>query len=228
MKYYPAFLQLAGQPCVVIGGGTVAEQKVRSLLSAGAKVTVVSPSLTPSLAQDAAAGHITHVARTYEQGDLQGYRIAIAATSDAAAHQEIAAEAAATGVLLNVVDQPLLCDFIVPALIERGDLLIAASTSGKSPALARRIRQQLEGQFGPEYAQALVILGRLREFLRERALPEPERRRILGALVDSELLHRLQQGQTQEVDRLLAQAAGTSVSLAALGVDLTQPPPCTV
>src|SRR6185295_7397304 len=131
---------------------------------------------------------------SYRQGDIQGYRIAIAATADDTAQQEIAAEANAAGVLLNVVDQPDLCDFIVPSLMERGDLLIATSTSGKSPAMARRIRQELEGHFGPEYAQALLLLGRLREYLSRRSLPPAERTRILNALVDSPLLNHLQQG----------------------------------
>ncbi len=221
MKYYPAFLRIAGRRCLVVGGGDVAGQKVSSLLNAGARVTVISPQLSAGLDRDAAAGRIEHLPRTYRQGDIQGYLIVIAATSDAAVQRQVAAEAAtAPGVLVNVVDRPELCDFIVPALMERGDLVIATSTSGKSPALARRIRQELEAHFGPEYSQALELLGRLRDHLARRSLSTSERRRILSSLVDSPLLDHLQHGESGQVDRLLAETVGDEVSLSQLGVDL--------
>ncbi len=221
MKYYPAFLRIAAQRCLVIGGGRVAEQKVASLLNAGGRVTVISPQLTAGLDGLAADGRIEHVARAYRPGDIHGYFIVIAATTDAAVQRQVAAEAAAaTGVLLNVVDRPELCDFIVPSIMERGDLMIATSTSGKSPALARRIRQDLEARFGPEYAQALVLLGRLRDYLAHSSLSVSERKRILTSLVESPLLDHLQHGESGQVDRLLAETLGNGVSLSQLGVDL--------
>src|SRR5664279_4839267 len=151
MKYYPIFLRVAGRDCLVIGGGKVATQKVESLLNASAAVTVISPELTPEISALAAAQRVVHHRRPYRSGDLQGVFLAYAATSDPTVQTQIARDAETAGVLLNVVDVPQLCSFIVPAVIQRGDLLIATSTSGTSPALARRIRRDLEHSFGPEY-----------------------------------------------------------------------------
>jgi len=221
MKYYPIFLRVAGRPCLVVGGGTVAEHKVDALLRAGARVTVISPELTSKLASRAADGSITYHRRRYVAGDLHGAALAYAATDDAALHRQMADDAAAAGVLLNVVDHPGLCDFIAPAVMQRGDLLIATSTSGASPAMAKRIRRNLEQTFGPEYADALQILACLRRRLAERALSFAERQRILGALVDSSLVEYLRDGRTDEVDRLLAATVGDGVSLASLGMERT-------
>jgi precorrin-2 dehydrogenase/sirohydrochlorin ferrochelatase len=222
MKYYPIFLRVAGRACLVIGGGKVAVQKVESLLEAGAAVTVISPELTPELATLAATGGVTHHQRGYHDGDLLGFFLAYAATNDPTVHTRIAGDAEAAGVLLNVVDAPQLCTFIVPAIVQRGDLVIATSTSGTSPALAKRIRRNLEDSFGPEYALALRLLGRLREELAERALPAAERQRIFGALVDSPLIDYLRGGRRAEVNRLLATTVGGAVSLETLGVELTE------
>src|SRR5690349_5541725 len=117
MKYYPIFLRVAGRPCLVIGGGTVAAQKVESLLNAGAAVTVVSPELNPKLAELAATRRVMHRPRPYCSGDLHGVVLAYAATNDAEVHVQIARDAAAAGVLLNVVDRPQLCTFIVPSIM---------------------------------------------------------------------------------------------------------------
>jgi len=220
MKYYPIFLRVAGRACVVIGGGTVAARKVESLLDADATVTVISPELTPELNAMAATGQVAHHRRLYQDGDLRGFFLGYAATNDAAAHRRIAREAETTGVLLNVVDAPELCSFIVPSVMQRGDLVIATSTSGTSPALARRIRHDLEASFGPEYDVALRLLGRLRESLRARCVPATERQRIFGTLVDSALLDYLRRGQHTAIDDLLAATVGAGVSLAALGMDL--------
>ena len=221
MKYYPIFLRVAGRPCLVIGAGKVAEQRVESLLNAGARVTVISPESTPALAALAAAGTIVLQPRPYAGGDLCGFFLAYAATDDGPLHAQIAREAEAAGVLLNVVDDPQRCDFIMPSVLERGDVVIATSTSGTSPALARRIRRQLEGVVGPEYELAARVLGRLRERLTAQLYPSAERRRIFAALVDSPLLDYLRARQTSDVDRLLASTAGDGVSLASLGVQLT-------
>lgn len=220
MKYYPAFLRVAGRPCLVIGGGTTAEQKTNSLLKAGAVVTVISPQLTPALAALAAAQQVTHQQRCYRSGDLDGFFLAYAATNDEAVHAQIATDASAAAVLLNVVDRPDLCHFIVPSVVERSDLIIATSTSGASPALAKRIRRDLEERFGPEYAVALDLLRRLRTHLGRSARSPADRQRVFTALVDSPLLDYLRDGQAQSVDRLLATTVGAEVSLAALGMEL--------
>lgn len=221
MKYYPIVLRIAGRRCLVIGGGHVAQQKAQSLLRAGALVTVISPEVTPTLAALASAQDIVHEARPYVSGDLRGFFLAYAATNDHQLHEVIARESQAAGVLLNVVDQPQLCDFIVPSVLERGDLLIAASTSGTSPALAKRVRRQLEGWFGTEYDLALQLLGRLRRRLAGHALTSAERQRIFAALVDSPLIDYLRERQAADIDRLLAATVGGDVSLASLGMELS-------
>jgi len=222
MEYYPIFLRVADRPCLVIGGGAVAQQKVESLLAAGADVTVVSPRLTTSLAALAAGGKVRHEPRPYVSSDLHGVRLAFAATNDEALQARIARDADAAGVLLNVVDRPPLCAFITPSVMARGDLIIATSTSGASPALAKRIRGELEARFGPEYALALRLLRRLRERLTGAAVTPAERQRVFAALVNSRLLEYLRERRTTDIDALLANTVGNGVSLASLGMELTE------
>src|SRR5262245_39173874 len=129
MRYYPIFLDLQTRPCLVIGGGQVAERKVESLLQANAQVTVIGPTCTSQLQAWAANGTITLYQRSYCSGDLQGFSVVFAATNDKALHEQIAIEARKAGVLLNVVDHPALCSFIVPAIVSQGDLTLAISTA---------------------------------------------------------------------------------------------------
>ena len=220
MAYYPVFLRLGGERCVVIGGGEVAERKVDSLLAAGARVTVVAPSLTPGLAERLARGEIVHFHRPYQAGDLDGAVLAYAATDDEALHAELAAAAASAGVMLNVVDRPQWCSFIVPAVLRRGELAVAVSTGGGSPALAVRVRDDIARQLGPEYERALEVLARLREHLQSQSMSSDERQRILRGLVASQLLDCLRRPDADAVDRLLAEHAGAEVSLASLGAQL--------
>lgn len=220
MKYLPIFLCVEGRRCLVIGGGAIAQQKIESLLRAGARVDVISPTLTAALQHRVACGEVGHRQRTYQPGDLSGYRLAFAATNDETANRQIADEAAASAVLLNVVDCPALCEFIVPSIVERGDLIIATSTSGTSPALAKRIRQHLETEFGPEYAVLLNILGRLRDSDATTGLASEERQRLFGRLVDSPLLDYVRAGSGDAIDDLLRQSVGPNVTLSSLGVSL--------
>lgn len=224
MNYYPIFLRVAGRSCLVVGGGRVAEQKVESLLAAGACVTVISPELTPRLKALATAEDIVHRNRVYTRGDLAGFFLAYAATNDDELHAQIATEADAAGILLNVVDRPQLCDFITPSVVARGDLVIAASTGGASPAMAKHIRRELEEIFGPEYALALALLRRVRESLATGTYTGAERQRIFNALVHSPLLDYLRRGQSHDVDALLASTVGNGTSLASLGIQLPQTP----
>ena len=165
---HPIFLDLSGRPVVVIGGGAVAERKIESLLAAGARITVVSPEVTPAIEAWAAGGSLTLELRPYRAGDLAGVRLAYAATSDPEVNQAVRDEARAEGVWLNAVDQPALCDFITPATVRRGDLTLAVSTNGRCPALAKQIREDLERTYGPEYADALEQLGELRDRAKAR------------------------------------------------------------
>jgi precorrin-2 dehydrogenase len=157
--YFPAFLDLRGRRCLVAGGGEVGERKARALLECGARVIVVSPTLTPDLAALAASGCIEHRARTFRRSDLRGCALAVAATGDLRVDEALAAMARRWRVLVNVVDRPDHCDVILPSVLRRGELQIAVSTGGRSPALAREIRRRLEDLFGPEYSELVRRVG---------------------------------------------------------------------
>lgn len=166
MAYFPAFLELAGRRCLVVGGGVVAERRVESLVAAGAAVTVVSPALTPRLAGLAAEGRLAHLARDYRDGDLTGAALAFAATDAGDVNAAVAAEGRRRGVWVNAADDPAHCDFILPALVRRGELTVAVSTGGTSPALARAVREELERYLTTEYVTLAEIAAEARRELR--------------------------------------------------------------
>jgi precorrin-2 dehydrogenase/sirohydrochlorin ferrochelatase len=169
--HYPIFLDLADRPCVVVGGGPIAEGKVRGLLAAGGRVTVVSPTLTPALAVLAAEGRVAHHARPYAAGDLAGATLALAASGDRAVSAAVLAEGRARGVWVNSADDPARCDFFLPAVLRRGALTVAVSTGGASPALTRAVRDELERFFPPELAGLVEVVAAVRHDLRARAMP---------------------------------------------------------
>lgn len=218
MKIYPVALRIEGRHCVVVGGGEVAARKVGSLLEAGASVTVISPMLCDALVKRSAAGEVKYVARAYQSGDLATAFLAYAATDDDEVHEEIAREAEERGTLLNVVDRPRWCNFFVPSIARRGDIAVAVSTGGASPALARRVREEIERFIGPQYERAALLLGRLRRHLQDREPSGGRRQRILDGLVRSELIDLLRSPDTAAVDRLLSRDVGEGVSLASLGL----------
>lgn len=194
MSYYPLFLDLNDRPCVVIGGGRIAADKTHALLEARACVTVIAQDLIGSLADLAAVGRIKHTARLYQAGDLAGSVLAISATDDSAVNRQVWEEGRRSGVLVNVVDDVPLCDFIAPSVIRQGDLTVAISTSGKAPALAVRIRESLEEKFGPEYARFLELAGAIRQSLAEKNPDFNTRRTLWYRLVDSDILDLLRAG----------------------------------
>lgn len=198
-KYYPAFVDIEDQPCLVVGGGGIAEEKAAALLDCGAEVTVVSPDLTEALQDRADRGEISWIARRYEPGDVRGFRLVISATDSTEANERVYGDAEAEGVMVNVVDVPALCRFIVPSIVRRGDLCIAVSTGGKSPALAKKIRGQLEGSFGTEYAVLLDLLGQYRPRMKARYPDEIETRaKLWTSLVDSDILDLIREGRADE------------------------------
>ena len=220
MAFYPVFLNLSETVCLVVGGGTVAERKVDSLLQAGGNISLVSPELTLHLQALEKEGRITVCQRSYQPDDLAGVALVIAATDDTTLQQHVAADAKRVGVLCNIVDQPALCSFIVPAVIKQGDLAIAVSTSGASPALAKRICRDLAEQFGPEYALALQLLGRIRErIIREKRTVE-ERQRLFTGLAESALLDYLRERRADKVNALLQQTLGATYTLESLDFSL--------
>lgn len=204
--YYPVFLKVEGRLSVVIGGGEVARRKVEGLLARGARVRVVSPRAVPALEEWARQGRLELVERTYRQGDLAGAALAFAATGDPAVNGQVYGEGEAAGVPVNAADDPAHCHFIVPATVERGDLTIAISTAGQSPALARRLREELAARFGPEYAAWLRLLGEARALVQGR-LPDPQdRQELLFRLVDEpSYLELLGKGREAEARRLIQQ-----------------------
>jgi precorrin-2 dehydrogenase/sirohydrochlorin ferrochelatase len=168
MIYYPMFLNLEGKRCVVIGGGEIALRKIRMLLDCGARVTVVSPLVHPGLSRLAKAGFVELHRRSYRRGDLKKAAVVISATNKREINEAAGEEARRRGSLINVVDDPGRSDFIVPSFFRRGGLTIAISTSGMSPALARKIRSKLEGAFGQEYASLLDLVEEIRSELKEK------------------------------------------------------------
>lgn len=166
MKAYPVFFDLTQRRCVVIGGGAVAERKVAGLVESGATVTVISPNLTPSLQRQVDAGVVRYVARPYRSGDLGGFFLAFTTTGDALVDTTIFADGRAAGVLVNSADDPARCDFFLPAVIRRGDMAIAVSTGGTSPALARVMREELQSMVGEDYTLLVEIAAAMRRKVR--------------------------------------------------------------
>ena len=218
MAYHPIFLNIDGKPCVVIGGGVVAERKIFSLLDGGAKVTVITPEVTPGIDELFRSRRITLYRRLYEDGDLKGHLIAYSATNRRGVNRAVQGEARREGVLLNVVDDPGLCDFITPALVQRGALLLAVSTSGKSPAMARRVREQLEALFGEEYAPFLELIGAIRMKLLKKRGDSVIFNRMYERLIDSPLLEWLREGKVKEINAFLDNLLGDGYRPSQLGV----------
>jgi siroheme synthase-like protein len=200
--YYPTLLNIEGRKCLVVGGGKVALRKVKVLLEHGANVEVVSPVFCSEINQLAADGAIRAIQRDYKSEDLQHAFIAIAATDDAKTNKCVASEARRRGVLTNVVDDPKNSDFIVPSYFERGDIIIAVSTSGRSPALARKIRRQLEANFQAEYGQLAIVADEVRSKLRRQGITASSDawQQVLSL---NSLIELLRQGKKQEAEKLM-------------------------
>jgi precorrin-2 dehydrogenase/sirohydrochlorin ferrochelatase len=208
MKYYPAYLDLRERPCVVVGGGAVAERKAVALLEAGASVTLISPALTPKLHDLSESGKITHIQKQYEEKDLSGASLVVAATGSAEVNTRVASACRKKHILVNVATPPEESSFIVPSVVERGDLLIAISTSGTSPALAKKVRQEIEQRYGTEYELFLEKLSAIRKRVLEEITDENKRRQVFQAIVDSDVLDLIGQGQTHAAEQRMAEIAG--------------------
>lgn len=215
MRTHAVFLRLEGRLCVVVGGDTVATDKVEHCLAARARVTVVAPALTPTLERRRVAGDIRYVGRPYRDGDLRGAFLAYASERDAGVVDALRAEAERERVLLNVVDVPGACAFYAPAIVARGDLQIAIGTGGSSPGLASALRRDLETRIGPEYEPYVAILGAVRQ-----ALPGGARATVMARLLNSELLSLVRRGERAAIDALLQGMAGDGCTLGELGLSL--------
>lgn len=195
MNGYPLTLvNLHQARCIVIGGGEVAARKVAALQEAGAQPVVISPVLCPALEQQAACGSIHVLRRVYQQDDLEGARLVIAATDDPRVNEAVWREAEARGCLVNVVDDPPHCNFYVPATVRRGSLTISISTGGACPSLSRRIREELDEEFDAAYEPYLMLLGELRPLIREQVPTLVLRKAAWQALLNADILDLIRAG----------------------------------
>ena len=212
MHYYPIFLDIEQKKVVVVGGGSVAQRKVENLLEYGAHVFVVAERMSSSLRQLVEKGQVTLLGRNFKESHIDGAFLVVAATSDSLLNRKVAEAARKSGILVNVVDQPAECDFLVPSILRRGDLVIAISTSGKSPALSKKIRVALEKEFGQEYESFLGLMGTLRREILEQHLSQDKRRRLFQKLVDSEILEKIKEGDWKAISTVLSGILGRQIS----------------
>jgi len=204
--YYPIFLDIEGRAVVIIGGGNVCARKAETMMNYGARVTVVSPEFTEEIEGWAEAGALEIRRKRYEEGDLDGANIVIASTDDQAINEQIAADCRRRRIPVNVVDVTPLCEFIVPAIIDKGSITIAVSTGGKSPAIARTLKEDLQRQVGAEYTEVNDVLGTLRDSAK-RVLPtDVDRKRFFDGIISRNVLGLLREGKRQEAYEAIAEA----------------------
>ena len=197
--YYPMFVDLNHRSCVLIGGGKVAERKVEKLLESGANVTVISPNMTKAIEQWEREGRLTSYLRQFQTGDLIGYFLVIIATDSIELNQKVYKEVNHQTQLVNIVDAPELCTFIVPSMVRRGHLRIAISTQGASPGLAKKIRQDLSEQFGQEYEEYTYFLAEMREWILRQELDTETRQGYFARLLEDQVFQRIQHGERLEL-----------------------------
>jgi precorrin-2 dehydrogenase/sirohydrochlorin ferrochelatase len=201
--FYPVYLNLNGKRVVVIGGGEVAERKIDSLLDAGANVLVISPEVTARIAALARGNRIELNKRTYVRGDCTGAALVFAATGDPDVSRAVHEEATTLGIFINTADEPAYCTFIMPAVVRRGDIGIAISTNGKSPALAARLRRKISDIVGPEYARMAELLSRVRPEIHARVSGADRRKVLHYRILDSDIISLLKCKDTARAeDRL--------------------------
>ncbi|MGI9213917.1 MAG: siroheme synthase CysG [Methylococcaceae bacterium] len=205
MKFFPVFLDIRTTPCLVVGGGEVAFRKVTSLLRSGASVTVLAPELNPGLSALLAAEQLTHVCKSLTAGDLAGFQLVISATNEATVNRAVHAEAVARGIPVNVVDCPELCTFIFPAVVDRSPLLIAVSTGGASPVLARVVRSRLESWLPHAYGQLASLAERFRDKVKAAIAPA-KRRSFWEAVLQGPIAELVLAGRSEEAASHLERA----------------------
>jgi len=208
MIYYPIFLNLANKKALVVGGGQVAQRKVETLLDYGASVFIVSKELTPRLKELVDKERIRYSGPEFRGYHLDGMFLVISATDDSNLNHRVSQYAQERDLLINAVDQPEDCNFIVPSILRRGDLQVAISTSGKSPALARKIREELEHQFGEEYEKLLFLMGRIREVILAMGLPQDQNRLLFKGIIESDILEAIARKDRKRIDKILESVLG--------------------
>ncbi|NNC99195.1 MAG: uroporphyrinogen-III C-methyltransferase [Gammaproteobacteria bacterium] len=205
MQNYPIFMNLRNQPCLVVGGGEVALRKIRLMRSAGASITVIAPQLCPALEKEY-DDQIHHLARKFTDSDIGNYRLITAATSDGAVNQRVSELAQAKNIPVNVVDRPEHCSFITPSIVDRSPVVIAISTGGGAPVLARLLRSKLESFIPASYGQLAAAMSRYRERVRQKFPHEQSRRRFWDKIVHGSVAEHFFSGRADQAERLLHNA----------------------
>jgi precorrin-2 dehydrogenase/sirohydrochlorin ferrochelatase len=208
MRYYPINLDIRNRNALVVGGGGVGSRKVKTLLSCGARVTVVSREVSDPLKDLAASGKIKLEQRSYRSADLDGMFLVIGATNDEKLNRRISSDAEQLNTLCNIADRPEVCNFILPSIVQRDDLVIAISTSGKSPALAKKLRKTLETQFGEEYGVLLKLMGAIRKKLLQQAHEPEVHKPLFEQLINGDLIGMIQTNKTEDINALLFDILG--------------------
>ncbi len=208
MRYYPINLDIQNRNCLVVGAGSVGTRKVMTLLKCGAKVTVVSPVISESLQNLQKTASLTLKARPYRTADLEGIFLVIGATDNEPLNRQISSDAERRNILCNIADRPAVCNFILSSIVQRDDLVITISTSGKSPALAKKMRQTLENQFGEEYGDFLRLMGAIRKKLLSQAHEPEVHKPLFEQLINSDLIALIQNGKRVEINKLLFEVLG--------------------
>ena len=208
MRYYPVHLDIQNRNCLVVGGGAVGTRKVITLLDCGAKVTVISPVVAPQLRDFATSGSIKLRERRYQSSDLDGMFLVIGATDDEELNRQISNDAEHLNTLCNIADRPEVCNFILPSIVQRDDLVITISTSGRSPAMAKKLRKTLESQFGKEYGVFLKLMGAIRKKLLSTSHKPEVHKHLFEKLIASDLIAMIEKGNTSEIDALMFEILG--------------------
>jgi len=216
MKYYPIYLDIKNRNCLVVGGGSVGTRKVLTLLACGANVTVISTAATEKLHQLSNNGMINLEERYFKATDLDDRFLVIGATDNQELNFKIHAEAERCGLLCNIADRPKACNFILPSVVSRGDLIIAISTSGKSPAFAKKLRKHLEKEFGDEYAEFLNLMGAIRKKLLSQDHEPEAHKPLFEQLIERDLVQMIKEGDTGRINALLHDALGKGYDLESL------------
>jgi siroheme synthase-like protein len=208
--YYPIYLDIEGRNVVIIGGGNVCARKAETMMKYGARVTVVSPEMTDEIEQWAREGCLAIRRKEYDASDLDDANIVIASTDHQSVNEQIAADCRQRRIPVNVVDVTPLCEFIVPAIIEKGSIQIAISTGGKSPALARTLKEDLHRSIGPEYAEVNDVLGSLRDGAKKVLPSDVDRKRFFDGIIASGILEMLRDGRRKQAYLVIADACNAA------------------
>jgi len=211
MKYYPIFLDIRTKECLVVGGGNVGARKALALEKCGAKVKVISETFSHKFV-DLKKTNICIEKKKYEKKDVKGMFIVFAATNNADLNQQIKKDASLLNILCNVADATDKSDFLLPSIVDRGDLTVAVSTSGSSPAMAKKIRQDLESQFGPEYSQCLNLMGNIRKKLLSSRHGPDEHKKIFNTLIEKGILELIKANDDININAVLWDVLGKKYS----------------